>query len=236
MTSLERLQSNLANARAGAEREGSDRHSNPGRAARDLRRQMQAKADVSRLEQAISVASALDAQGIEWTSDEVGHLSFLFGDGSVFPVATGDELEQQIQLVRNAETANAARRSLTIRALDPHASRDFKWLRERLAGSSTPKFRTAFLTQAGLMKDGVLTELGDTTGFLHQHNGEYGVYQTVTAQGVAWIYAVYLAGHVPMTAAAKKLAPQRHVELDEILAVVGLPKDLAPELAALAGR
>ncbi|HEY0622772.1 hypothetical protein [Sphingomonas sp.] len=236
MTPLERLHSDLANARLGAEREGSDRHSNPGRAARDLRRQMQAKSDVHRLEQAIAVASNLDAQGINWTSDAKGRLSFLFEDGSSYPIAEKDDLDPQIQLVKGATSAHDARRALTIRALDPHASRDLKWLRDRLAGSSTPKFRSTFLTKAGLLKDGILTELGHATGFFNQHEGEYGPYQTVTAAGVAWIYAAYLAGNVPMTVAARKLPPQRNIELDVILDTVGLPEQLDSSLAALTVR
>ena len=236
MTSLERLQSDLANARLGAEREGSDRHSNPGRALRDLRRQAHAQADVRRLEGAIAIALELDAQEIDWTLDAAGRVSFLFSDGSSFAAATGEDLDQQIQLVRSAASAFDARRALTIRALDPQASRDLKWLRDRLAGVSTPKFRSAFLAEAGLLEDGVLTELGHATGFFNQHDGEYGPYQTVTAKGIAWIYAAYLAGHVPMTAAARKLAPQRDIELDAILTVVGIPVDIAPELTALTER
>lgn len=236
MTPLERLHSDLASARLGAEREGSDRHSNPGRAARDLRLQMKARSDVHRLEQAIAVASSLDAQGINWTLDAAGRLSFLFEDGSTYPVADKADVDQQIQLVQGAASAHDARRALTIRALDPHASRDLKWLRERLAGSSVPKFRTTFLTQAGLLKDGALSELGHATGFFNEHEGEYGVYQSATAAGVAWIYAAYLAGNVPMTAAARKLPPQRSIELDVILDAVGLPAELDPSLAALAAR
>lgn len=114
MTPLERLHANLATARREAEREGSDRHSNPGRALRDLRRQSQAGSDAHRLEQAIVVAA--------------------------------------------------------------------------------------------------------------------------TAAGVAWIYAAYLAGNVPMTATARKLPPQRNIELDVILDAVGLPAELDPSLAALAPR
>lgn len=189
-----------------------------------------------RLEEAIAVASELDAQQIGWTLDVAGHVAFLLADGSSFPVAAGDALDQQIELVRSAPSAFEARRALTERALDPNASHDLKWLRERLAGSSTPKFRTTFLVQAGLLKDGVLTELGQATGFFHQHDGEYGPYQTVTAKGIAWIYAAYLAGNVPMTAAAKKRPPQPDIELDAILAVVGVPANLDPELAALMVR
>lgn len=233
MTSLERLQSDLANARLSADREGSDRHSNPGRTARDLRRQGQARADVLRLEKAIPVASELDAQNVDWTLDAAGRVAFLFAEGSSFPVGSGDELGRQIGLLRSADSPNGARRALTIHALDPHVSRDLKWLRDRLAGLSTPKFRSAFLTQAGLPKDGALTELGQATSFFNQHDGEYGPYQTVTPTGIAWIYAAYLAGHVPMTIAARKLAPQHNVELDEILATVGIPADLVPALAAL---
>lgn len=197
MTPLERLHSDLANARLGAEREGSDRHSNPGRAARDLRRQAESRSDVHRLEQAIAIASNLDARGINWTSDAKGRLSFLFQDGSSYPVDVKDDLDGQMQLVKSALTAHDARRALTVRALDPHAPRDLKWLRDRLAGSSTPKFRSVFLTQAGLLENGVLTELGHTAGFFIQHEGEYGPYQTVTAAGVAWIYAAYLiAGEI----------------------------------------
>lgn len=236
MTSLERLQSDLANARLSAQREGSDRHSNPGRALRDLRRQAQAQSDVRRLEGAIAVALALDVQGIDWTVDAAGRVSFLFADGSSFPAVTGEALDQQVELVRGAGSPQEARRALTIRALDPYASRDLKWLRDRLAGSSTPKFRSTFLANAGLLEDGVLTDLGHETEFFHQHDGEYGPYQTVTAKGVAWIYAAYLAGNIPMTAAARKLAPQRDIELDEILATVGVAADLAPALAAFTER
>lgn len=232
MTPLERLHSDLALARLGAEREGSDRHSNPGRAARDLRWQSKSKSDVHRLEQAIATASRLDAQAVEWTADTSGCLSFLFADGSSYPVAEGDGLDRQIDLIRGAESAHDARRALTIQAIDPHASRPFKWLRDRLAGLSTPKFRS-FLAQAGLLENGALTVLGQATGFFNEHEGEYGVYQTATAPGVAWIYAAYLAGKVPMTVAAKKLAPQRNIELDVILDTVGLPKDLKPSLAAM---
>jgi len=193
MTPLERLRSDLALARPGAELEGSDRHSNPGRAARDLRRQSMSKFDTHRLEQAIATASHLDAQAVEWTADASGRLSFLFADGSSYPVAEGDGLDRQIDLIRGAESAHDARRALTIQALDPHASRPFKWLRDRLAGLSTSKFRS-FLTQAGLWENGALTVLGQATGFFNEHEGEYGVYQTATAPGVAWIYAAHLAG------------------------------------------
>lgn len=236
MTPLERLHSDLETARREAEREGSDRHSNPGRALRDLRRQSRASSDAHRLEQAIAVASTLDAQGINWTSDAAGRLSFLFEDGSTYPVADKDDLDQQIQLVKGAASGHDARRALTMRALDPHAPREIGWLRERLAGSSVPKFRSTFLTQAGLLKDGTLSELGRATGFFNEHEGQYGVYQTATAAGVAWIYAAYLAGNVPMTAAARKLPPQRNLELDVILDTVGLPAELDPSLAALAAH
>lgn len=236
MTPLERLHSDLATARRESEREGSDRHSNPGRALRDLRRQSRARSEVHRLKQAIAVASSLDAHDISWTSDAAGHLSFLFEDGSTYPVTDKDDVDQQIQLVRDAASAHDARRALTMRVLDPHASRDLKWLRDRLAGSSTPKFRSTFLTQAGLLEDGALSALGRATGFFNEHEGEYGIFQTATAAGVAWIYAAYLAGNVPMTAAAGRLPPQRNIELDVILDTVGLPAELDASLAVLAAR
>lgn len=233
MIPLERLHSDLAHARALAEREGSDRHSNPGRAARDLRQQMQAQSRVNRLERALEIAAGLDAQEIVWTADVQGQLFFLFADGSTYPLGKGEVLDGQVEIVRAAASPYEARRALTVDALDPHASRDLKWLRERLVGVSTPKFRSAFLTRAGLLEEGALTTLGRVTGFFNEHEGEYGLYQSVTASGAAWIYAAYLAGSVPMTAASRKLAPQRDIELDVILDTVGLPTDLEPSLAAL---
>lgn len=236
MTPLDRFHSDLAHARALAEREGSDRRSNPGRAARDLRQQMQARSRANRLEQALEIAAGLDAQEIAWTADAAGQLYFLFGDGSSYPLGKGGALDRQIQLVHAAASPYEARRALTVDAFDPRASRDLKWLRERLAGASTPKFRSAFLTKAGLLENGALTTLARTTGFFDEHDREYGVHQSVTARGVAWIYAAYLAGNVPTTAASRKLAPQRNTELDAILDAVGLPIDLGSSLATLSAR
>jgi len=236
MTPLERLHSDLANARAMAEREGSDRHSNPGRAARDLSRQMAARSRAIRLERALEIAAHLEAQGIAWAADAEGGVLLLLADGSTYPTGKLETLDRQVQLINAAATPYEARRALTIDALDPHAPRDLKWLRERLTGASTPKFRSEFLTQAGVLKDGALTALGRSTGFFDEHEGEYGVYQSVTARGVAWIYATYLAGNVPMTAASRQLTPQRNIELDVILDAVGLPVDLEPSLAVMAER
>jgi len=233
MTPIERLNAALQRARAGAQREGSDRHSNPRRAARDLRLQAQAQFDVTRLEEAAAVALKLDTARVSWTADDQGSISFVFTDGSLHPTAKGESLNAQVQLIQSAASEHEAFRALTMRALNPRASRDFKWLRDRLVGSSAPKFRSVFLTRAGLLNEGTLTEFGRSTGFFEERDGEYGLYQIATATGVGWIYAAYLAGNVPLTIAARKLSPQRNVELDIILEAVGLPADLDSRLQAL---
>lgn len=237
MTPYEELQRDLENAKALANKDPSDlRHSNPGRVKRQFREQREAARHVTDLVRAIDIAEMLQTQDIPWTR-EGRAIYFQLRDGSKMPVLgetnQPDRLERQFEAM-NKETGSEQREALLLANLNVEASRDFKWIRDRMAGTSAPKFRKQFLTRSGLIHDREdwleMTSLASDYELLSEHEGEFGPWFTATGLGTAWIYSCYMAGNIPMTKTAK-FGPQRQIELDAILAhhvhkLGALPQDL----------
>lgn len=232
------LKRDLDLARVRGEREGSDRHNNPGRARREFLAAMEARTEAQRLERIIERAGHLSDADIAWTVEQKC-LMLLLPDGKTFPAAEGEKLDEQIAILRSSEGAGLGSThhdQLTLHALNVTASRDLRWVRLRMPGVSAAKHRTGFLTHAGLIKDGELTDLGHESGLFTEHEGHFGTYQMATPLGVAWLYSCYLLGRMPMTKAWGRQTPVPNIELAAISKAAGDPGDTFPEtLRTIAG-
>jgi hypothetical protein len=228
----------LENARARGEREGSDRHNNPGRARREFLAAMEARTEAHKLERVIDRAQHLSALDVSWTVEQ-GSLMLLLPDGKTFPAAEGEKLDEQLAIIRNAQGAGLGSTHhdrLTLHALNVSLARDLRWVRLRMPGVSAPKLRAGFLTNAGQIADGELTALGHECGLFTEHEGHFGIYQMATPLGVAWLYSCYLRGKLPMAKAAAKSPPVPNIELAAISKAAGDPGDALPQdLKDLAG-
>lgn len=243
MTPLDEMHRDLENAKAIANKDHSDlRHSNPGKVKRHFREQREAASHVTGYVRAIAIAEMLDAKNIPWTR-EGRTIYFQLKDGTKMPILgeinDPDRLERQCDAMNNP-TGSEQREAILLANLNVAASRDFKWIRDRMPGTSAPKFRKQFLSDAGLIHDREdwleMTQTAKDYELLSEHEGEFGPWFTATGLGTAWIYSCYLAGNVPMTKAAK-FVPQRQIELDAILShyqddLTSLPQDLK-DLAGL---
>lgn len=237
------LRRDLRNAQALADRDASDLgHMNPGRLRRNAKERLEQDVRAVRLAAAISIAEDLEAQDIAWT--RVGDwIHFLLADGTTIsvageasPAADRDErIGRQIETLREAATTHDVRRDLMLLDLDVEASRDLKWVRERLHGVSAPKFRKTFLVEAGLLRtdgdDVGLAAIAADHGLLFEHEGQFGTWFTASPLGVAWMYRAYLAGRVPMAKSTAPTAPESQCELEAIAeaqadALADLPGDL----------
>ena len=242
MTPIEELYRDLENARANSEKDPSDlRHSNPGRISRQHRERQEAVRYANDLMRAIDIAERIEFADIPWTR-KGREIHFLLKDGTSLPVMgladDADRLDRQFEAMAGS-TSSEQRNALLLVEIKHEASRDLKWIRDRMEGVSAPKFRKDFLVKAGLLADypeGLeMTLLANDNELLKEHDGEFGPWFTATGLGTAWIYACYLAENVPMTAKAVH-GPQPNIELDAILihhedALTGLPS----RLTALAG-
>lgn len=223
MTPLEELHRDLENAKALAGKDPSDlRHMNPGRIRRQHREKHEAARYAADLLRAVDIAERLEFADIPWTR-KGREIHFLLKDGTTLPVRGDaddtDRLDRQFEAVEQV-TGAEQRNALLLCEISPEASRDLKWIRDRMEGTSAPKFRKTFLVEAGLLvedEEGLwVTEIAQDNELLNGHTGEFGNWFTATGLGTAWIYACYLAGNVPMTAKARG-GPQPNIELDAIL-------------------
>ncbi|MFZ3482134.1 hypothetical protein [Sphingomonas sp. 3-13AW] len=239
MNTIADIERRLENARSKANREGSDRLDNPDRAVRDLRQQALAHANIRNLERLLDVAAALDERNIPWTL--YGQtIDIVLPNGNRHPAADGDILDEQIDLYvrdRSHTLAGSLSDALKLLTLDVSASRTFQWVRERMRGVSPRKFHKVFLRGAGILDAKErLTDLGRSLGFFHEHEGSYGIYQTASRAGVAWLYGCYLEHHVPLTQVLVSAGPVPDVELDAIAqSVHDADKQIPEYLRRLAG-
>lgn len=243
MTPIEELRRDHENALTLADKDHSDlRHSNPGRLSRQARERSDAATYAMDLRRAIDIAERLDFADIPWTRSG-RQIHFLLKDGTTVEVkgdaGDTDRLDRQFEAMEN-HTGDEQRNALLVAEIMPDASRDLKWIRDRMEGVSAPKFRKVFLVEAGLLEDhpeGLeMTELALAHDMLKAWDGEFGPWFTATGLGTAWIYACYLAENIPMTSKAKG-GPRPNVELDAILVHhEEALEDLPDDLRALADR
>ncbi|AXK43930.1 hypothetical protein [Erythrobacter aureus] len=221
ISNIDQLRSELNRAEERSEREASDlRHSNPGRLRRAERERHDAARRAKKLHAALDVGERLDLAGLSWVIAD-DSVYFLLEDGSKYPAATGDALEAQIAILHRPGTAGEKRDKLRLNSLNVDASREFKWIRARLAGISTPKFRKDFLLPAGLIDMSndypALTDLARDHELLAEHDGQHGPWFTASALCTAWIYRCYLAGRIPFSRSYHG-APEPQIELEAIAA------------------
>jgi len=226
MNTIDDLRRNLSLAEARAEKDPSDlRHSNPGRLKRDAAERLDAQVQASQLRKAIEVATTLDAENIPWIIDK-DWIHFLLPSGETYPAAGKyanavdhcSDVAAQIEAIKASSSVDI-RQQLALMDLSVGASRDLKWIRDRMAGVSAPKFRKGFLVEAGLLADRgdylEITPVAHDNQILTEHEGEFGPWHRATALGTTWIYRSYLCGHVPMTKAARS-GPISQFELEAI--------------------
>lgn len=222
MTLLEELERYLENASAIANKDPSDlNHSNPGKVKRQFKERMAAKKAEKRLCRQIDIAHELEENQIPWTRNK-DEIHLVLRDGTTHPFSDRphcpDFLSNQIEAMKE-DDAQDQKKKLLLGALDLRGRKELKWIRERLQGVSTPKFRSTFLVSAGLLlKDDEffhMTEVARLHDMLEEQDGQYGPWFAATALGTAFIYHCYLAGNVPMKKGEHKfITPQ--VELEAI--------------------
>lgn len=241
---LDDMYRDLENMRAIANRDPSDlRHSNPGKLRRDIRQQHEASQRAEKLQRAITLAEDLDRQDVVWTRHG-DWIHFVINSGNTtYPVAgefadASEMVDKQIEAIKNNFPADQ-REALILSTLDIHAPRTFKWIHERMAGVSAPKFRKVFLVESGLLEDKgetlEMTGLARDADLLIEAEGEFGNWFKATGLGTAWIYKSYLERKVPMIKKAK-YGPIGYFELDAILrghekALAMLPSELGGQAA-----